>query len=155
MTVSDLLTLASCETRRGAIDQGIQRRAFFSIHIKSRRIVMTDTLDPSSSRSFSPLATLPLSSPHHLHPGSCNPAMDLVVLLAPVGQGSPPAGQNDRKGKGRAVNMSDWKGTKIALWRMLGSKVWEVEMKGWVGGLAWSRDGQSPRTTFMWWCHID
>ncbi|KAK4687139.1 hypothetical protein P7C73_g2981, partial [Tremellales sp. Uapishka_1] len=90
------------------------------------------------STSFTPLATLHLPAPHVLHPHACNPAMDLVVLLST----SLPSGARNVVGKGKE-KASSGKGdtTKVALWRMSGSKVWEVELEGRVLGLAWSRDG--------------
>ena len=76
--------------------------------------------------------------------------MDLVVLISPsdpgVYSGTTPIarGSGKGKGKGKAVmpDMADWRSTRISLWRMLGSQVWEIEVKGWIGGLAWSRDGE-------------
>jgi hypothetical protein len=65
--------------------------------------------------------------------------MDLVVLLAPA---RPQQGGHASKGKGRSQGMSEWNGTKVALWRMLGSKVWDVEVRGYIAGLAWSEDGE-------------
>jgi len=110
-----------------------------------------------SRQSFTPLATIQLPSPHVLHPDACNPAMDLVVLLAPVQPTSSTvaSGIASAKGKGKAVS-SEHKMhiTKIALWRMSGSKVWEVELGGKVGGLAWSPDGKSlcPSGIIYSWC---
>lgn len=66
--------------------------------------------------------------------------MDLVVLLAPAQPAQ--SASAALKGKGKATDMSAWRGTKVVLWRMLGSKVWEVEVRGWVAGLAWSGDGK-------------
>jgi hypothetical protein len=87
-------------------------------------------MDPVSSAAFTPLATLHLPIPHVLHPQACNPTMDLVVLL---GQGN--------SGKGKAKVGSE-RNTKLALWRMSGSKVWESDVEGRVRGLAWSHDGR-------------
>ena len=88
--------------------------------------------------SFTPLATVQLPKPHILHPQACNPTMGLVVLL------SRPAESSSRgiptsaigKGKSKAAGCG-----RIAVWRMLGSKVWEVDVDGVVAGLAWTRDG--------------
>nr|XP_019010398.1 uncharacterized protein I206_04867 [Kwoniella pini CBS 10737]OCF49179.1 hypothetical protein I206_04867 [Kwoniella pini CBS 10737] len=82
--------------------------------------------------SFTPLSTISLPSSHILHPGSCNPSMDLVVLLShPFNPSS-----NSWKGKGKEIGK-----TQISLWRTGGSKVWEVNVTGQVVGLAWSEDG--------------
>jgi hypothetical protein len=59
--------------------------------------------------------------------------MDLVVLLGQSGQ------PNSVKGKGKAGSE---KITKLALWRMSGSKVWESDVEGRVRGLAWTQDGE-------------
>lgn len=88
-----------------------------------------------STTSFTQLATIKLSSPYVLHPEACNPTMDLVALLGLSGAGS--AGS---KGKGKAAAGSGV--TKIALWRMGGSRVWDVDVEGQVGGLAWTTDGE-------------
>jgi hypothetical protein len=88
--------------------------------------------DPTLSKAFTPLATIQLEGPHILHPQACNPTMDLVVLLGQLGQGS-------TKGKNKVG--SD-KLTKLALWRMSGSKVWESDVEGRVRGLAWTHDGK-------------
>ena len=61
--------------------------------------------------------------------------MDLVALLGLSG------GETvGLKGKGKAVAGSV---TKVALWRVSGSKVWEADIEGRVVGLAWTGDGQS------------
>ncbi|WWD19682.1 hypothetical protein CI109_104144 [Kwoniella shandongensis] len=90
------------------------------------------------STSFTPLSTVHLPTPHLLHPKSCNPAMDLLVLLSSV---TSPASASipafGRKGKEKEVLQK----TKVGLWRTGGSKVWEVEVGGRVAGLAWSEDG--------------
>lgn len=86
-------------------------------------------LDPNKGTAFTPLATLQLPGPHVLHPQACNPTMDLVVLLA---QGS------SVKGKAK-VGLGGI--TKLALWRMSGSRVWEIDVEGQVKGLVWSHDG--------------
>jgi hypothetical protein len=101
----------------------------------TRLKVMNDHLsivnmDPSTSTAFTPLATLHLTSPHVLHPQACNPTMDLVILLG--------NGGNSGKGKDK---VGSGKYTKLALWRMSGSKVWESDVEGQVRGLAWSHDG--------------
>jgi hypothetical protein len=88
-----------------------------------------------SSTSFSPLGTIHLSAPHVLHPEACNPAMDLVALLGVSGGEA-----NSSKGKGKALTGNS---TRVALWRMSGSKVWEADVEGRVCGLAWTGDGQS------------
>lgn len=75
--------------------------------------------------------------------------MDLVVLLAPAQPDIVVKINGDKKGKGKAraalimPDMSNWRGTKVVLWRMLGSKVWEIETRGHIAGLAWSGDGTS------------
>jgi hypothetical protein len=107
----------------------------------TRLKVMNDHLsivnmDPSTSTAFTPLATLHLPSPHVLHPQACNPTMDLVVLLG--------NGGNAGKGKDK---VGSGKYTKLALWRMSGSKVWESDVEGQVRGLAWSHDGTSSLST--------
>lgn len=58
--------------------------------------------------------------------------MDLVVLISATDTAS------SIKGKGKAVAT----GGRIALWRMTGGKVWEVDTEGEVQGLAWSTDGE-------------
>jgi len=60
--------------------------------------------------------------------------MDLVVLLGSSGPVVPPT----VKGKGRAMGGN----TKLALWRMSGTKVWSVDIDGSVRGLAWTHDGE-------------
>lgn len=68
--------------------------------------------------------------------------MDLVALLAV------PAGQDGRtKASGKATSNST---SKITLWRMTGHKVWETDIEGVVGGLAWTIDGKSQRPA---WSH--
>ncbi|WVW86265.1 hypothetical protein I302_108307 [Kwoniella bestiolae CBS 10118] len=86
--------------------------------------------------SFTPLSTISLPSSHILHPGSCNPSMDLVVLLSSPSTAAN-IGMNAWKGKGRDVGSK----TQVSLWRTGGSKVWEVSVEGIVRGLAWSEDG--------------
>lgn len=99
---------------------------------------LTVTMFPSTT-SFTPLATIHLPHPHLLHPDACNPAMDLVVLLDPR---SAPSSANasilSRKGKEKVEIVG---GTKVALWRMSGCKVWEIDVPGRVLGLAWTLDG--------------
>lgn len=96
-------------------------------------------MDVPYSTSFTPLATLALPHPYLLHPQACNPAMDLVVLIAPGGATA------SLKGKERAVDVDTrgWTNARVSVWRMLGAKVWDVEVKGRVLGLAWSIDGES------------
>jgi len=92
--------------------------------------------EPEGSPSaFTSLATIPLAKPHVLHPDACNPTMDLVVLLLEDEEGGGGMGGRGKAGAGVS--------TKVALWRMSGSKVWEVDVGGRVLGLAWSRDGMS------------
>jgi len=85
--------------------------------------------DPYSASAFTPLATLHLPGPHVLHPQACNPTMDLVMLL---GQGGP----------GRGKRVSPETHTRLVLWRMSGSRVWENDAGGQVRGLTWSHDGE-------------
>ncbi|RXK35659.1 hypothetical protein M231_07089 [Tremella mesenterica] len=60
--------------------------------------------------------------------------MDLVVLLS-----SPPSpSPSSLKGKEKQVSVEK---TKVSLWRMTGSKVWEVQTEGRIFGLVWSLDG--------------
>lgn len=92
-----------------------------------------------STTSFSPLGVIHLQAPHALHPEACNPTMDLVALLGLSGGDT-----STSKGKGKAITGSV---TKVALWRVSGSKVWEVDIEGRVAGLAWTADGKfSPPT---------
>lgn len=103
------------------------------------------TLDElPESRSFTSLATISLANPHILHPNACNPAMDLVALLHERGGEDDPSGAvgkaYDAKGKGKA---GDEIATTVVLWRLTGSKVWEVEVAGRVAGLGWSADGMA------------
>ncbi|WWC91790.1 uncharacterized protein L201_006737 [Kwoniella dendrophila CBS 6074] len=87
--------------------------------------------------SFTPLSTITLPSSHILHPGSCNPSMDLVVLLSPPPSSISNLAANSWKGKGKDIGSK----TQVSLWRTGGSKVWEVAVNGKVAGLAWSEDG--------------
>nr|XP_018260797.1 uncharacterized protein I303_06513 [Kwoniella dejecticola CBS 10117]OBR82955.1 hypothetical protein I303_06513 [Kwoniella dejecticola CBS 10117] len=86
--------------------------------------------------SFTPLSTISLPSSYVLRPGSCNPSMDLVVLLSPPINSTVNAAASTWKGKGKEVGK-----TQVSLWRTGGSKVWEVSLRGQVVGLAWSEDG--------------
>lgn len=86
-------------------------------------------------RSFTPLATISLSQQHVLHPAACNPTMDLVALIVED------AGDVGGKGKARAGPVH----TAVELWRLSGSKVWDIIVAGRVLGLAWSRDGKLLR----------
>ena len=104
--------------------------------------------------SFTPLAILHLTGPYILHPDGCNPAMDLVVLL------SPPQEHLGTEAPLVSTYISMWEvaerpqakagspklTTRVALWRMSGTKVWEVELEGDVDGLAWSLDGRCTET---------
>ena len=67
--------------------------------------------------------------------------MDLVVLLLPPESDADPDAPSSVKGKERARNAAG--PTAVALWRMSGSKVWEVDVDGSIIGLAWSIDGKS------------
>lgn len=73
--------------------------------------------------------------------------MDLLALLRPIpGTYKPPEpGVYRRQGLAEIPGQERVSGakTKVSLWRMSGSKVWEVEVDGLVYGLAWSRDGKS------------
>jgi hypothetical protein len=92
------------------------------------------------STSFTRLATIHLPHPHLLNPASCNPSMDLVVLVAPSSSSAKSlmgGASGFGKGKSKATG-----GSKVALWRMGGSRVWEVEVDGDVAGLGWTRDGE-------------
>ncbi|OCF41363.1 hypothetical protein I317_04844 [Kwoniella heveanensis CBS 569] len=112
--------------------------------------------------SFTALSTIPLPTPHVLHPKACNPSMDLIVLLSPPASASTatssssaataapsrvlPAYQawNSAKGKGKDTDTGVSGGgqkTEVSLWRTGGSRVWEVDVAGRVAGLAWSEDG--------------
>lgn len=94
---------------------------------------------------FSVLGTFDLPTRHVLHPGACNPAMDLVALLAPQAGPAPRAPVFPAwhpKGKQKAVEPAGGIRTKVSLWRVSKSIVWEVEMQGQVVGLAWTNDGQ-------------
>ncbi|WVF72936.1 hypothetical protein IAT40_007754 [Kwoniella sp. CBS 6097] len=105
--------------------------------------------------SFTPLSTIPLPSAHILHPKACNPSMDLIVLLSPASSSSSssssaaaavpprvPAYQAwNAKGKGKDIGAAAGEKTGVSLWRTGGSRVWEVQVAGKVGGLAWSEDG--------------
>ncbi|WWC94956.1 hypothetical protein V866_001808 [Kwoniella sp. B9012] len=86
--------------------------------------------------SFTPLSTIPLPSSHILHPGSCNPSMDLIVLLS-LPNTTLSANSNSWKGKAKEVGSK----TQVSLWRTGGSKVWQVGVEGDVQGLAWNEDG--------------
>lgn len=81
----------------------------------------------ASLRAYMPLATLSLPTPSVLHPDACNPAMDLVALLAHA--------QPSAKG-------ADSKGHAVTLWRLNGGpRVWTKDVGGWVEGMGWSPDG--------------
>jgi len=82
--------------------------------------------------AFTPLGTITPTLPSLLLPGACNPVMDLVVLLT-----SPKHQPASSKGKGKAVDER-----KVALYRVSGSKVWEVGYEGVIAGLGWSTDGE-------------
>ncbi|OCF61367.1 hypothetical protein L486_01015 [Kwoniella mangroviensis CBS 10435] len=86
--------------------------------------------------SFTPLSIIPLPSSHMLHPRSCNPAMDLIVLLSLPSPSTSTSGSL-WKGKGKEIGSK----TQISLWRTGGSKVWQVGVEGDVQGLAWNEDG--------------
>ncbi|WRT70155.1 uncharacterized protein IL334_007149 [Kwoniella shivajii] len=87
--------------------------------------------------SFTALSSISLPSTHILHPGSCNPSMDLIVLLSSPASPSQSGPAYSLKGKGKEIPSK----THVSLWRTGGSKVWQVDVKGAVGGLAWSPDG--------------
>ena len=104
-----------------------------------------------STNSFTPLSTLHLPVPHVLHPDACNPVMDLVVLHALMEDGNSDTRVtkriNDVTERGETVEGGPAPPrTKVALWRMSGSKVWEVDLVGKVAGLAWSQDGRAVLT---------
>lgn len=92
-------------------------------------------MDGIAGNSFTPLATIHLTGPHVLHPEACNPTMDLVALLGLSGNQAGPSRTQGREAK---TSIS-----KVALWRMSGSRVWEADLEGQVGGIAWTPDGQS------------
>lgn len=75
--------------------------------------------------SFAKLAAFDLPVPHILHPYARNPVVDVVVLLHTTG------------GVKNGVTPM-----KVALWRMMGTKVWEYDAKGQVLGLTWDAAGQ-------------
>lgn len=111
-----------------------------------RKVVQVFEMGFPSSRSFTALANLHLPSSHVLHPDACNPAMDLVVLLGQTEESASTAAvshlrQNGHSSKGKGKAEAAGYTTKIALWRMSGSRAWEVEVEGRVAGLAWSPDG--------------
>lgn len=83
------------------------------------------------SNSFTPLGTISPALPALLLAGACNPVMDLVALIT-----SPTHLRASIKGKGRADDER-----KVSLWRMSGTRVWEVGYEGIIAGLAWSPDG--------------
>ncbi|OXG13990.1 hypothetical protein C366_04983 [Cryptococcus neoformans Tu401-1] len=98
------------------------------------------------SQSFTHLSTFPLPSQHYLHPKACNPAMDLIVLLspypAPTAAPAPTSMQlHMMRMRGLGGNLKDEGKTKVSLWRTGGDKVWEVDVGGRVGGMAWMEDG--------------
>lgn len=79
--------------------------------------------------------------------------MDLVVLLdsqdpatSSIHQKSGLKSTSDvvggeGKGKGKAADVVPR--TRVSLWRMSGSKVWDIEADGHVNGVAWSLDGET------------
>ena len=89
--------------------------------------------ETASGQTFAQLGSISLPSPALLLPGACNPVMDLVVLCTSTSLLPPPS----VKGKGRQDNAQ-----KILLWRMSGSKVWDVGYDGVLVSLAWSQDGE-------------
>lgn len=91
------------------------------------------------SRSFSSIATIPLQDEHVLHPDACNPAADTVVLFSvqPSRPGGGGAGPSRLAGGAQAVTK-----TKVELWRILGTKVWEYDPEGQVVGFAWHPGGR-------------
>ena len=99
-----------------------------------------------STTDFTPLANLHLPQPCILHPDACNPAMDLVVLLCVSETTSTDLltarSASVRSDKGKAKADMGGHRTKVALWRMSGTKVWEVEVEGKAAGVAWSQDGE-------------
>ncbi|WVQ74239.1 hypothetical protein IAR50_003835 [Cryptococcus sp. DSM 104548] len=103
------------------------------------------------SGSFTPLSKFPLPTPLFLHPQACNPTMDLLVLLSPFpappqpGHAPHPVAHWAMRG-GAAVGgkgkEKDEGRTRVGLWRTGGDKVWEVDVSGRVGGMAWMEDGK-------------
>ncbi|KIR81389.1 hypothetical protein I306_01624 [Cryptococcus gattii EJB2] len=98
------------------------------------------------SQSFTYLSAFPLPSQHYLHPKSCNPVMDLIVLLSPypaptTAPGPTPMQLHMMRMRGLGGNIKDEGKTKVSLWRTGGDKVWEVDVGGRVGGMAWMEDG--------------
>jgi hypothetical protein len=94
------------------------------------------------TNAFAPMGTINLSSTSVLHPNACNPAMDLVVVFGPAAGARTGMDEATRTNKGKARAETLGNGCKISLWRMGGSKVWEVDCKGYIAGMAWSEDGQ-------------
>lgn len=90
------------------------------------------------STSFTPLGTISPQVPALLLGGACNPVMDLVALIT-----SPKHLPAAAKGKARAGD-----DRKVSLWRMSGTKVWEVGYDGVIAGLAWSPDGEQDGRWF-------
>lgn len=96
----------------------------------------------ANATAFAPMGTINLSSTSVLHPNACNPAMDLVAVFSPVAGGITSMDISTRTNKGKARAETLGNGCSISLWRMGGSKVWEVDCKGHIAGMAWSEDGQ-------------
>ncbi|TYJ53254.1 hypothetical protein B9479_006122 [Cryptococcus floricola] len=103
-----------------------------------------------SSGSFTPLSKFALTAPLFLHPQACNPTMDLLVLLSPYpapplpGQTPHPMAHWAMRGGaagGKGKDKDEGK-TRVGLWRTGGDKVWEVDVSGRVGGMAWMEDGR-------------
>jgi hypothetical protein len=85
-----------------------------------------------ASSSFTPLGSIQPPGPSLLLPGACNPVMDLVTLVT-----TPSHIPLTGKGKQKAGDER-----RISLWRVSGSRVWDVGYEGTLLGLAWSADGK-------------
>lgn len=84
-----------------------------------------------ASSSFTPLGSIQPPLPFLLLSGACNPVMDLVALCT-----TPSHVPLTGKGKQKAGDER-----RVSLWRVSGSKVWDVGYEGDLLGMAWSTDG--------------
>lgn len=82
--------------------------------------------------------------------------MDLIVLLSPypapiTAPGPTPMQLHMMRMRGLGGNIKDEGKTKVSLWRTGGDKVWEVDVGGRVGGMAWMEDGGFTHKGFDAW----